>query len=520
MMFRKSRIKIVALLMAILMLMLLGTIAVIYGVSYRQVNLENRDMLELYAEKYLENGGLPGTDNVNDEMEDLPDAEGTSSESTYLPDMDDESADLLNSDRKSDSLLDMSGTEDEYSESDVQDENRTQEDQTQEETGELSARNAVMDDFAGEGDTAKEGDYGEEGAPAEDDDFRGISRRLQLSTFYSVVFSSDGSVLTVNNDDPSQLSDEALTELARSFLDTGKSYGISHNMVYLISGEDYTLVSMVDNTVVGESIVTLLRYTVIFGAAAVVAVLILSVFLAGWIIKPLEENYRRQNQFISDAGHELKTPVSTISTNVELLGREIGDNRWLENIRYENGRMTEIVRSLLDLLRAESSTAQLKEMERIDLGRTVTAGVLPFEARAFEEGLQLTCDIAENLFIQGDAAQLGKLISILIDNAFAHTNPSGEIRVSLTSEKSSAILTVANEGEPIPPESVDKIFDRFYRVDSSRALSDENGTAQPHYGLGLSIAKAIAAAHRAKISVECADGITSFIVIFPLRAKQ
>lgn len=479
-MFRKSRMKIVALLMAILVLTLLGTIAVIYGVSYRQMNQENRDMLELYAEKYLENGGLPDTDSVNDELEDLPDAEGTGGELAYLPDMnaeENESADQFNVASESDSL-------------------------------DREADPAEAEDFAGEGD------------PAEADDFRGISRRrLQLSTFYSVVFSSDGSVLEVNNDDPSELSDEALTELAQSFLDTGKSYGISHNMVYLVSGEDYTLVSMMDNTVVGESIVTLLRYTVIFGAAAIVVVLILAFFLAGWIIKPLEDNYRRQNQFISDAGHELKTPVSTISTNVELLGREIGENRWLENIRYENGRMTEIVRSLLDLLRAESTAAQLKEMERIDLGRTVTAGVLPFEARAFEEGLQLTCDIAENLFIQGDAAQLGKLISILIDNAFAHTNPSGEIRVSLSGEKSSAILTVANEGEPIPPESVDKIFDRFYRVDSSRAVSDKNGTAQPHYGLGLSIAKAIAAAHRAKISVECADGITKFIVIFPLRAK-
>lgn len=510
-MFRKSRMKIVALLMAILVLTLLGTIAVIYGVSYRQMNRENRDMLELYAEKYLENGGLPDEDSVNDELKNLSDGEGTDGESIYLPGMDDEeseSADQFHAASESDSQSDLSGTEDKYSESDVQGENRTQEDQTQEETGEPSAGNAIMDDFAGEGD------------PTEDNDFRGISRRrLQLSTFYSVVFSSDGSVLEVNNDDPSEMSDEALTELAKSFLDTGKSYGISHNMVYLVSGEDYMLVSMMDNTVIGESIVTLLRYTVIFGTAAVAVVLILAIFLAGWIIRPLEENYRRQNQFISDAGHELKTPVSTISTNVELLGREIGENRWLENIRYENGRMTEIVRSLLDLLRAESTTVQLKEMERIDLGRTVTAGVLPFEARAFEEGLRLTSDVAENLFIQGDAAQLGKLISILIDNAFAHTNPSGEIKISLVGEKSSAVLTVANEGEPIPPESVDKIFDRFYRVDSSRALSDKNGAAQPHYGLGLSIARAIATAHRAKISVECAEGITKFMVVFPIRAK-
>ncbi|MCD8337738.1 MAG: HAMP domain-containing histidine kinase [Lachnospiraceae bacterium] len=426
-MFKKSRIKIVALLMAILLLTLLGTIAVIYGVSYREMNQENRDMLVLYANEYLENGGLPDS--------------------------------------------------------------------------------AARED--GSGDILPE-----------KDDIQGISRRrLELSTFYSVVFSANGSVLQVNNDDPSQISDEMLTELAQSFLETGKSYGISRNMVYLVSGEEYVLVSMMDNTVIGESIVTLLRYTVIFGVVAVIVVLILAIFLSGWIIRPLEENYRRQNQFISDAGHELKTPVSTISTNAELLQREIGENRWLDNIRYENGRMMEIVCSLLDLLRAESLAPQAAQMQRLDLGRAITAGTLPFEARAFEEGFDLSCEIADGIFVMGEEAQLGKLISILLDNALAHTKPSGRIQVSLESIRGLAALTVSNEGDPIPAESMDRIFDRFYRVDSSRTVRAQDGAAQAHYGLGLSIAKAIATAHRAKISVNCGDGMTKFTVVFPLRVK-
>ncbi|MCD7812842.1 MAG: HAMP domain-containing histidine kinase [Lachnospiraceae bacterium] len=445
-MFRKSRIKIVALLMAILLLTLLGTIAVIYGVSYREMSQENRSMLELYAREYLENGGLPDTDD-----------EASVSDSTeYRKNMKEDSS---------------------------------------------AASGSSLGDFA------------------EEDSYSISRRRLQLSTFYSVVFSADGSVLQVNNDDPSQMSDELLTELAQTLLETGKSYGISRNMIYLVSGEDYTLVSMMDNTVIGESIVTLLRYTVIFGAVAVIVVLVLAIFLSGWIIRPLEENYRRQNQFISDAGHELKTPVSTISTNAELLQREIGENRWLDNIRYENGRMTEIVRSLLDLLRAESLTPQAAQMERLDLGRAVTAGVLPFEARAFEEGFELRCETADDIVIMGEVSQIGKLISILVDNAFAHTKPSGRILVSLEGGKSSAVLTVANEGDPIPPEAMDKIFDRFYRVDSSRTAVGEDGAAQTHYGLGLSIAKAIATAHRAKLSVNCGDGMTTFSVVFPVKVK-
>ncbi|MCC8104964.1 MAG: HAMP domain-containing histidine kinase [Clostridiales bacterium] len=465
-MFRKSRIRIVALLMAILLLTLLGTIAVIYGVSYREMSQENREMLELYSSEYLENGGLPDGDGDGDEL-----PPKTVDDDELLPE--DEEGLLLESEPS---------------------------------TG---------DSVSGKRYLIRIGD----------DDEYGRLRRLDLSTFYSVVFDADGSVLTVNNDDPSQLSDEALTDLARAFLDSGKSYGISHNMIYLVSGEDYTLVSMMDNTLVGESIVTLLRYTVIFGAVAILVVLILAILLSGWIIRPLEENYERQNQFISDAGHELKTPVSTISTNAELLRREIGENRWLENIRYENDRMTEIVRSLLDLLRAENAASQAQgvhnshaaQMERLDLGRAVTAGVLPFEGKAFEEGLELTCETADDIWIIGDAPQIGKLISILVDNAFAHTKPSGRIMVSLTGVKGTAVLKVANEGEPIPPESMDKLFDRFYRVDSSRTVQNQNLEAQPHYGLGLSIAKAIATAHRAKISVNCGDGVTTFAVEFPMK---
>lgn len=456
-MFRKSRIKIVALLIAILLLTLLGTIAVIYGVSYREMSQENRGMLELYAREYLENDGLP----------DSGPSEGESPE-------DDIEASAIDSNAQRKSVW-----EDSFDASEIA-------------SGDL---------------TETDGSYG-------------ISRRrLELSTFYSVVFSADGSALQVNNDDPSQMSNEVLTELAKSFLETGKSYGISRNMIYLVSGEDYTLVSMMDNTVLGESIVTLLRYTVIFGAVAVIVVLILAIVLSGWIIRPLEQNYRRQNQFISDAGHELKTPVSTISTNVELLQREIGENRWLENIRYENSRMTEMVRSLLDLLRAESLVPQDALLERLDLGRVVTAGTLPFEAQAFEEGFELSSEIAENVFIMGEASQIEKLISILVDNAFAHTNPSGRILVSVESWKGSAILTVANEGEPIPTESMDKIFDRFYRVDSSRTDAGKDGAVRAHYGLGLSIAKAIATSHRARLSVSCSDGMTKFTVIFPLKAK-
>lgn len=145
-----------------------------------------------------------------------------------------------------------------------------------------------------------------------------------------------------------------------------------------------------DNTIMEESVSTLFRYTLIFGGIAMVLFLFLSIFLAKKIVTPLEESYKKQKQFISDAGHELKTPVSVVSVNAELLSREIGDNQWLSNIQYENQRMGLLVSQLLQLARTENV---LPQMERIDFSHLVIGESLPFESVAFEQGLVLKCEI-------------------------------------------------------------------------------------------------------------------------------
>ena len=193
-----------------------------------------------------------------------------------------------------------------------------------------------------------------------------------------------------------------------------------------------------------ENVETLISYTLVFGGAALVILFFLSRYLAGKIVSPLEESYLSQRQFISDAGHELKTPVAVINANLELLSREIGGNQWLSNIQYENERMSALVIQLLELARAENVTPQ---MESLDLSRLVYGETLPFESVAYEKGLTLNSEISENVCVSGNSTQLKQLVSILIDNAVRHSSRGNEVRITLRKEKGHALLSVMNDGD-------------------------------------------------------------------------
>jgi len=220
----------------------------------------------------------------------------------------------------------------------------------------------------------------------------------------------------------------------------------------------------------------------------------------------LEDSYKKQKQFISDAGHELKTPVSVVGANAELLSRELGDNQWLQNIQYENERMGILVGQLLDLARTENVTPRT---ERIDFSRLVAGESLPFESVAFEKGLALNTNITSNVGVIGNSTQLKQIVSILLDNAIRHGKGASEVWLTLTKEHGFAKLSVINKGDEIPAEQREQIFERFYRVDTAR-----NGDGK-HYGLGLAIAKAIATSHKGNIKVNCYDGFVEFIVQIP-----
>jgi signal transduction histidine kinase len=343
-------------------------------------------------------------------------------------------------------------------------------------------------------------------APMKDGPVPEDSPDYQLSVFYSVAFSKDNKVLEVENKDNGIYEEEDLVSLARDVLGKDRRSGKTGELVYLVSKRPgYTLVAFLDNTMANNSMQVLIRNYVIVGVIAMFLLFAIAFLLARRIVRPLEQNDRKQKQFISDASHELKTPVSVIGANTEMLFREIGENEWLSNIRYENERMSTLLRQLLDLSRAESASVP---MEKIDLSHIVAGDTLVLESLAFDQGKMIRSDIEENIHITGNRTQMEQLVSVLLDNAIRHSSGK-DIEITLKRHGHSAIICVSNEGEEIPPGKTDHLFDRFYRLDEVRNSEDN------HYGLGLSIAKAVVQNHKGNIAVSFREGKVVFTVTLP-----
>lgn len=246
--------------------------------------------------------------------------------------------------------------------------------------------------------------------------------------------------------------------------------------------------------------------------AALLLLLGVSVVLSRWATRPVEKAWRQQRQFLSDASHELKTPLTVILSNAEMLqSASLADKpaRWADNIRSEAGRMKSLVEEMLTLARADNMvrTAVMAEVSLTDVAGDCA---LAFEPVAFEAGKPLTYDIAPDITVEGDAVKLRQLIGVLLDNAIKYGAAGGTITLSVQKTGSSARLTVANPGEPIPAQQLSRLFERFYRADASRG-------EQSGFGLGLPIASTIAAEHKGTLKAESDAVSTRFIFTMPVK---
>ena len=344
--------------------------------------------------------------------------------------------------------------------------------------------------------------------PPDDREPKRDEPRFRLSTFYSVAYAKSGEVLAVKNGNDALQSEESLLAIADSILHGGKQSGAKGNIRYLVSDRgDYTLVAMIDSTIGDNSQQVLFKEMLAIGAAAMAVLFVISVFLARRIVRPLEENDRKQKRFVSDAGHELKTPIAVISANSELLGRQIGANEWLANIDYENERMSQLVQQLLFLSRAENGEMP---KETVDFSKLVGGETLPFESYAFEKGKRIDAEIEQGVAVEGNPNQLRQLVSILLDNALSHGTGDG-IGLTLRSQRHTAALTVSNDADELNAETLSHLFDRFYRADEARTETDG------HYGLGLSIAQAVVQAHGGEIRAEYKKPRAVFTVTLPIK---
>ncbi len=224
-------------------------------------------------------------------------------------------------------------------------------------------------------------------------------------------------------------------------------------------------------------------------------VFFLTMILTKRAMRPMQETFERQRQFISDAGHELKTPLTIISANVDILHDEIGENKWLSYIQSQAERMRVLVGEMMNLTKLEMGDKE-KDFVDFSLSEAVSGAALPFEGQAFEQEKQLELEIQENISYHGNPDQIKQLVGIFMDNALKYSKEHGEIRVTLQQVQNKKTLKVYNTGKGIPESEKEKIFQRFYRSDASRAR------ATGGYGLGLSIAQSIADAHKIRMRVQ------------------
>ena len=268
------------------------------------------------------------------------------------------------------------------------------------------------------------------------------------------------------------------------------------------------LVVLMDTTVESRTMENLAKTCVFIGGLSFLVFLAISFLLASWAVKPVERAWNQQRQFVADASHELKTPLTVIMTNAELLQSpefaEAERSRFAASILTMSQQMRGLVESLLELARVDNGTAKMA-FSRLDFSELVQEGLLPFEPVYFENTLVLESDVEENLEVRGSYTHLRQVLDILLDNAAKYSVTGSCIRVRLCRQGSHCLLSVSNPGETISREDLKNIFKRFYRIDKARAMNQS-------YGLGLSIADSIIREHRGKIWAESKNGVNTFWV--------
>lgn len=228
--------------------------------------------------------------------------------------------------------------------------------------------------------------------------------------------------------------------------------------------------------------------------------------ISRWLTQPIEDMISSEKKFISNASHELKTPLAVIRANTQLLQKEISaDNKHLEYIHQETERMIVLVNKMLTLVRLDTAQNQAQP-KRFRVDEALYDIIYPMESVAYEKKIRMTADIQEEMYIDGIEDQIQNLLSILLNNAISYTPEYGEIVIRAYIQAKKFYLKVANSGDPIPEEIRDRLFERFFRADEAR---EDNG----HYGLGLSIASSIAANHGGRIRVDYEDHKNVFSVV-------
>lgn len=261
-----------------------------------------------------------------------------------------------------------------------------------------------------------------------------------------------------------------------------------------------------------NTINNLLQNCLLIGAASFIIFLMISILLARWAVKPVAVAWEQQRQFVANASHELKTPLTVILSNAQMLAENVEDpelrKRMTASILTVSQQMKDLVTKLLNSAQVDQGIGAM-QFSAVDLSHTVTNALLPFAPIFYEQGMELDSVVQDDIWVQGSQPHLIQVVNILLDNAQKYGVEHGHTRVTLRQQgKKSCLLTVANEGKALSGQELKNIFKRFYRADAAR---ERTGS----YGLGLSIAEGIVQAHRGKIWAESKDGVNTFLIQLP-----
>lgn len=331
-----------------------------------------------------------------------------------------------------------------------------------------------------------------------------------LSSFYTIRLDAEGAFSGWSSDRAGLYTEDEVRAVADAVAAQGRRSGRVDAQYYRLAEADgESLVIVLDARLEFLSARRALRATALVAGLACVLLSAAACLLIARMLRPVEQSFERQKQFVWDASHELKTPLAVISANAEVLAADVGENEYLGYILSEVRRTDRLVQNLLTLARMDRGTVKA-ELKRLDLSEALMSVALPFESTVFEAGRTLELDVPEGVFIKGDGDMLRQLAVILLSNALKYSDEGGTIRLSLARKGHAAALTVFNTGAGIPADQLEKVFDRFYRGDGSHS-GEVAGN-----GLGLSIARTIAEAHKGTIRAESVPGESAtFIVTLP-----
>ncbi|MBQ8080438.1 MAG: HAMP domain-containing histidine kinase [Clostridia bacterium] len=320
-------------------------------------------------------------------------------------------------------------------------------------------------------------------------------QQADLSNYYVATLDQDGELVSWTSDRADLYDDEEVGRIAKRVVAQGGSTGRLESLYYSLTsnGQDGKQLIVLDARLEMDNARKVLWATALVALIAWVLLSAGAFVLIRRMLRPVDEAFEKQKQFVWDASHELKTPLAVISANAEALESDIGDNEWLRYIRSEVTRSDRLVQELLALARMDRGNRQVKK-EMFDLSHALLSVALPFESTVFEAGRTLKTEIPDGISYLGDEEMIKELAVILLSNALKYSDEHGEIALSLTARGGKRVITVSNTGKGIAPENREKVFERFFREDATHN-SETAGS-----GLGLSIARSIAEAHGGRIS--------------------